>query len=154
MKFFTGEVSEGVKSFKQFLEEKRKIVVKQGEKRQKIIVACKSLGVLEAMKRLFEEAEIGFIALKSLADLKEVSLKYIGLCIYELNEGFENPDLLVIADEMVIGKQITSAKKKKALNTQKLKISLNQLNLHGFNVIVLVQVNIWQPHRIHIDFLS
>jgi transcription-repair coupling factor (superfamily II helicase) len=126
MKFFTGEIAGGVRDFKQFLEERRKVIVKQGEKRQKIIVACKSLGVLEAMRRLFDEAEIGFVTLKSFADLKEVSPKYIGICVYELNEGFERPDLLVIADEMIIGKQVTSAKKKKALNTQKLKISLNQ----------------------------
>jgi transcription-repair coupling factor (superfamily II helicase) len=126
MKFFTGEVSEGVRAFRQFLEEKRKVFVKQGERRQKIIIACRSLGVLEAMKRLFEEAEIGFITLKSILDVKEVSLKYVGVCIYEINEGFENQDLLVIADEMIIGRQITSAKKKKALNVQKLKISLNQ----------------------------
>jgi transcription-repair coupling factor (superfamily II helicase) len=125
-KFFNGDQIGGIKAFKNFLEEKRKIIIKQGESRQKIIIACKSFGVFEGMKRLFDEFQINFIALNTMEDAKEISQKYVGLCIYDLQEGFETKNFLFIADEMIIGKALVNAKKKKALNIQKMKISLNQ----------------------------
>lgn len=124
-KFFDGEVFSSITKFKAFLAKKREVILEKGAARQKILIACHSLGALEGMKRLLEQNEVNYIVINSFADLKEISPKYIGLCIYELEEGFETEELLVIAESMVIGRQIATAKKRRELNLNKLKISAN-----------------------------
>jgi transcription-repair coupling factor (superfamily II helicase) len=115
--FFDGEATSGVRNFKKFFAKDNK---------KKVLIACKSLGVLEGIKRLLEEGELQVAVLNHFIEGEKLNLKHIGLFIYEVAEGFETEDFYVIADEMIIGKQIASVKKKKELNLNKLKLTLNQ----------------------------
>jgi transcription-repair coupling factor (superfamily II helicase) len=126
--FFTGEVGESITKFKTFLEEQRKIIVKTGETRKKIIIACKSVGVLEGLKRLLDENEINYIKLESFANLKDISAKYIGLALYEIEEAFETKDFILISENFLIGKQIANVKRRKQINLIKLKTAANQFD--------------------------
>lgn len=126
--FFTGEVGESIAKFKTFLEEQRKIIVKTGETRKKIIIACKSVGVLEGLKRLLDENEINYIKLESFANLKDISAKYIGLALYEIEEAFEAKDFILISENFLIGKQIANVKRRKQINLIKLKTAANQFD--------------------------
>lgn len=125
--FWNGNFTDSILKFKEFCKQQEKGVLANGVLlRKRVLVCCKSIGILESLKKIFIENDIDFIYLKNFNEITEVSSKKICVCRYIIEEGIEMDNVILIPDTSIIGKHLSQAKNGQQNNLKKLKISLNQ----------------------------
>lgn len=118
--FFNGNITKSIEGFKYFIQ--------KPENQKKVVIACKNRIIFEGFKNIFKEYNINFTVINSFEDIESLAQECIGLCVYEVDYGFETANLIFLADSLIIGKNFFTTKQKKQVNVSKVKVFTNEFD--------------------------